>query len=228
MRPTVYLFDIDGTLVSAGAAGRRSIERAFAEHCGTRGLFEGFAFNGMTDLGIVRWGLETSGHPVEQARVDAIVASYLEALADEMPRSPGFMVHPGVERVLDALAANDGVAVGLGTGNLREGARLKLERASLFHRFGFGGFGCDHEDRVEVIRIGAERGAAQLGRSLADCRVVVVGDTLRDVAAAQAIGAETIGVGTGGCAPADLVAAGARRAFRNLEEPGVVDALRGA
>jgi phosphoglycolate phosphatase-like HAD superfamily hydrolase len=179
----------------------------------------------MTDRAIVRGGLERVGLPADDATIDAVCAEYLTALADEMPTSSGFRVHPGVEAVLDALAGHGGIAIGLGTGNLREGARLKLVRARIEHHFAFGGFGCDHELRPSIVRIGAERGAARLGLPLAACRVVVIGDTTRDVEAAQAIGAETVAVETGGTAAATLRAAGATHVFPDLSAGGVLAAL---
>jgi phosphoglycolate phosphatase-like HAD superfamily hydrolase len=91
--------------------------------------------------------------------------------------------------------------------------------------FAFGGFGCDAEARVELIRIGAERGAAALGVAVSACRVVVIGDTPKDVAAALGIGAEAVGVGTGRFTPDELRASGARLAFGDLSEPGAIDAL---
>jgi phosphoglycolate phosphatase-like HAD superfamily hydrolase len=118
-----------------------------------------------------------------------------------------------------------GHAVGLGTGNLRAGAQVKLERVSAYHYFPFGGFGCDAEVRSEVIRVGAERGAEQLGKPLSDCRVVVIGDTPKDVAAAQALGAESIGVGTGPYSPEALLDCGASHAFADLSAPGALEAL---
>src|SRR5690606_10952728 len=113
------------------------------------------------------------------------------------------------------------------TGNIREGARLKLERVAFFEPFRFGGFGCDHEDRAELIRIGAKRGAAQLGAPLAECRVVVIGDTPKDVAAARAIGAESIGVGTGSYRPDELLACGATYAFADFTDSAALPALLG-
>jgi phosphoglycolate phosphatase-like HAD superfamily hydrolase len=181
----------------------------------------------MTDRGIIREGLEREGLPVDEAAIDAVCAAYVAALAEEMPRSEGFRVLPGVRELLDALAGRPGLAVGLGTGNLREGARIKLEHARLHHHFAFGGFGCDHEDRATLVRIGAERGAARLGTPLAACRVVVIGDTPRDVAAAQALGADVVTVETGGIGADALRAAGARHVFPDLGAPGVLDAIAG-
>src|SRR6185436_15306118 len=125
-------------------------------------------------------------------------------------------------------AGRDGIAIGLGTGNLRRGAELKLERAGLAQHFTFGGFGCDHEDRPAIVRIGAERGAALLGTTLDACRVVVIGDTPRDVEAARAIGADSLAVATGGIPPDELSAAGATWALPDLAQPGVVNVLSGA
>jgi len=182
----------------------------------------------MTDRAIIRGGLERLGLASDDAAIDAICATYLAALADEMPHSEGFAVCPGVPGLLDTLAGREGVAVGLGTGNLREGARIKLEHARLDHHFAFGGFGCDHEHRPAIVRVGAERGAARLGMPLASCRVVVIGDTPRDVEAACAIGAESVAVETSGIDTAALRAAGATHVFPDLDRDGVLAALLAA
>jgi phosphoglycolate phosphatase len=225
VRPTVLLFDIDGTLLSAGGAGRRALERAFARRCGTVAPLRDVRFNGMTDPGIVRAGLERLERAVDAHLVGAILDDYVALLAAELAATPGFQVYPGVASLLDALAVRDGVAVGLGTGNVRRGACLKLERAGLHGHFAFGGFGSDHEDRVELLRIGVARGAARLSRAAHACRAVVIGDTPLDVAAARAIGAASLAVATGGCSVEELHAAGATWAVADLTAATVRAAL---
>jgi phosphoglycolate phosphatase-like HAD superfamily hydrolase len=225
MRPTVLLFDIDGTLVSAGGAGRKAIERAFAEHLGTSDVFGDVVFAGMTDRLIVRTGLGIVGREVEPALVDAILTSYVPYLAEELERATLYKLYPGVPELLDALRGRPRVAVGLGTGNLEAGARLKLSRGGIDHHFAFGGYGSDHEERSEIIRIGAERGAASLGEERDACRVVVIGDSLRDVDAALAIGAECIAVATSTTSPDELRRAGATRVVPDLSAPEVLPAL---
>jgi phosphoglycolate phosphatase len=227
MGPTVLLFDVDGTLLHGGGAGRRAIARVFVERHGRAALFDDVRFHGMTDRAIVRGGLVRAGLACDEAAIDAVCAAYLVALADEVPRAAAFRVYPGVAALLEALAGRRDVAVGLGTGNLREGARIKLAHARLHHHFAFGGFGCDAEDRAELVWIGAARGAAHLGVPVDECRIVVIGDTPRDVAAARAIGAEAVTVETGGCAAAELRAAGATVVFPDLAAPGVRAALVG-
>ena len=176
----------------------------------------------------MRRGLAAAGLEAEPALVDAILRTYLDVLGDEVARAAAFRVLPGVGALLRRVAGEAGVAVGLGTGNLRRGAELKLARAGLDAHFAFGGFGCDHEDRAELLRIGAARGAARLGVDVEDCRIVVVGDTPRDVAAARAIDAACVAVGTSGVTLDVLRAAGAAHVFADLTDPGVPAALTGA
>ena len=225
MRPTVLLFDIDGTLIDTAGAGRRAMERAFERYAGRRDACASIAFAGMTDRAIARLGLTAAERNAEERTIDALLALYLEHLAEEVAASTSCRVHAGVETALTSVEAIRGVAIGLGTGNIREGARLKLERLGIHHRFTFGGFGCDHEDRAEIIRTGARRGATALGLPLDACRVVVIGDTPKDIAAAQAIDAESIAVCTGSFGPEELAARGATRVFRDLAEEGAIAAL---
>lgn len=227
MRPTVVLFDIDGTLVVTGGAGRRAMASAFDELYRRPDALDGVPLGGMTDFSIVRRGLENVGATADVDAIEQLLAHYLEHLPAEIAASAGYRVMPGVHDAVE-LALAEGFAVGLGTGNVRRGATIKLSRGGLDGAFAFGGFGCDHEDRVELLRAGLRRGAENLGVHEDACRLVVIGDTHRDVAAAMALGAECIGVGTGGVAPARLLELGARSAFDDLTCRGVREAIRGA
>ena len=234
MRPTIYLFDIDGTLISSGGAGRRAIERAFEARHDRRDACSDFSFAGMTDRAIVRRALAGLGHspegPAIEAAIDALLDAYLTLLEDEVWRATDCKVHRGIDDALAALSQREAIAslaVGLGTGNVERGAQVKLARVGLDRRFEFGGFGSDAEDRAELLRVGAERGAARLARARDTCRVVIIGDTPRDITAAHAIGAEAIGVATGPFSTVELMAAGADAAFDDLAAPGAMAALFG-
>jgi phosphoglycolate phosphatase len=215
-KPTVVLFDIDGTLISCGGAGRRSI-RAALEGSGIDVAHSDFEFGGMTDRAIARRVMETAGREVRPEDVDQLLELYLERLEDEVAASPGYRVLPGVQQVLDSLHERH-LAVGLGTGNVERGARIKLRRAALDTRFEFGGFGCDDEDRAALLETGARRGAARLGVDRAHVRIVVVGDTPKDVLAAHAIGAECIAVATGSFDVTALHACSPKRVLADLSE----------
>ncbi len=228
MKPTVLLFDIDGTLITTGGAGRRAITRAFETVYGRPDACDDFSFSGMTDRAIVRLGLDAIGVTVSSATIDEVIGSYLRLLDEEVARvdAAQYRVHQGMHEAIAAGHAN-GCAVGLGTGNVQRGAMTKLKRVGLHERFDFGGFGDDHELRPELIRRGAERGAAKLGKSLDAVRVVVIGDTPKDIDAAKAIGAECVAVATGDHSLEALEQAGATRVFPDLTVSGALESLLG-
>ncbi|MFO0692666.1 MAG: HAD family hydrolase [Polyangiales bacterium] len=202
-RPTVVLFDIDGTLIRTGAAGSRALRRTFETLYGAPDAPSRVDVRGNTDRRILRQALAHAGEATDEATLDRTLSHYLGVLADEVERSEGYQVLAGARELVVA-ATGAGFAVGLGTGNVERGAAIKLGRSGLHPYFAFGGFGSDSEVRSELVGHGARRGAERLGRSLDTCRVVVVGDTPHDVAAARAIGAEVLAVATGGHPVDDL------------------------
>jgi phosphoglycolate phosphatase len=230
VRPTVLLFDVDGTLVTTCGAGRRAVERAFELRHGTKDVLA-FSFGGMTDKAIVRnallaLGLSFADEAALAAEMEATLAFYLTVLAEEVSRTP-IRIHDGMERALDMADTRRDVALGLGTGNIRKGAEIKLGCVGIYHRFSFGGFGDDSIHRPTLLATGARRGAEKLGIPIEDCRIVVIGDTPKDVAAAKAIGAYSIAVATGMHDLTELNACEPTAAFATLAEPGAETALFG-
>jgi phosphoglycolate phosphatase len=228
--PTVLLFDVDGTLVTTDGAGRRAVERAFELRHGTKEVLS-FSFGGMTDKAIVRNGLLGLGRSFASeanllAEMETTLEFYLGVLAEEVARA-AIRIHDGMERAMEMAEARPDVALGLGTGNIRRGAEIKLGRVGIFHRFTFGGFGDDSIDRPTLLLAGARRGAAKLGIPVEDCRVVVIGDTPKDIAGAKAIGADCIGVATGMHTLAELQACAPTAAFTSLADPAAPAALFG-
>ncbi len=224
--PEIILFDIDGTLISTHGAGGRAFKRALREQIGAVAPLD-LVFAGGTDRALAREGLASAGLDVDEAMVDRVLERYLTYLEGALRESHRYTVFSGVMDTLDALSERDDMAVGLGTGNIERGARIKLAHGGLNDYFSFGGFGCDAADRGELIRAGAMRGAARLGASLEECRVVVVGDTTRDVAAAKTIGAECLAVTTGGGSREELMATGATHCVDSLADPRALKMMVG-
>lgn len=230
MKPTVLLFDVDGTLVTTCGAGRRAVERAFELRHGTKDALS-FSFGGMTDKAIVRDALLAMKFPFANEdeltkEVEATLDFYLGVLADEVAHTR-IRIHEGMARAMDMADERKDVGLGLGTGNIRKGAEIKLGAVGIYQRFAFGGFGDDSIDRPTLLMAGARRGADSLGTPVENCRVVVIGDTPKDVAAAKAIGADSIAVATGMHDLAELRACDPSAAFATLADPGAEVALFG-
>jgi phosphoglycolate phosphatase-like HAD superfamily hydrolase len=221
----LLLFDVDQTLISTGGAGIRALNRAFQKLYAVENAMDGILPHGKTDPGIIReillnrpvpslndW---SDGFPTSIA---PILDSYLEFLDDEVDSTSSYKILPGIEAILSSLSGRSDIAIGLATGNVEAGARIKLERGNLNRYFAFGGFGSDSENRTELVRQGAERGAAHLGQRPDATDVFVIGDTPRDIAAGREAGFLTVGVATGKYSKAELKESGATVALSDFEQ----------
>jgi len=199
----LILFDLDGTLVDTAGAGKKAIERAFLELYGIDEIAEkssGVPFAGMTDSGIFQDLAQACGITPFRfaARRAELYSHYLLALGDEMGRhEPKRRSMPGVLPLLEALSERPDVSLGLLTGNLEAGARIKLEPFGMNHFFRGGGFGSDHHDRSQVARLAWLKLRSLTAIPFPASHVVVVGDTERDVACARANGFRAIAVEAG-------------------------------
>ena len=196
MSKRLLLWDIDGTLITTGAAGQRALVRATAQRFGDDGDLAGVEIAGRTDSGIAHQILEKQGEAATRENVIAFLDLYLELLADELPRSQGAVL-PGVLPLLERLQRQPGTVLGLLTGNLKRGAQLKLEHYGLWHFFAFGAFADDHHDRNELGAFALTRAEDGTGTKFEAARVDVIGDTGHDIACGKAFGARTIAVATG-------------------------------
>jgi phosphoglycolate phosphatase len=214
----LILFDVDGTLVTCAERLRPLFLSAVAEAAGVEPS-PGVSFAGKTDPQIVVELLVKAGwRPAAALReVLRIRGRYLRKL-EAAGVGDGIRCLPGVEPLLERLAGCPGVALGLLTGNWEAGARLKLGQFDLNRFFPFGAFGGDGHERRDLVPVALRRAARVAGRRFAPEATVLVGDTVRDVAAARAHGIRTVAVATGPESEAELTAAGAEWVLRDLTE----------
>ncbi|MCH2125113.1 MAG: haloacid dehalogenase-like hydrolase [Pirellulaceae bacterium] len=191
----VLLFDIDGTLVDARGAGGTSLRTAFAD------VFDvvepaKVPFSGRTDRGIAREMFLLHGIADTNRNFQALQWEYLTRLPNQLQLSGGVIL-PGVGELLERLSQNSDVIMGLLTGNMFDGARLKLNYFGLFSCFAFGAFGDTAIDRNEVARQALRLAFMQCNAVADEVDVWVIGDTPLDIQCARAIDAKVLAVGTG-------------------------------
>jgi phosphoglycolate phosphatase-like HAD superfamily hydrolase len=225
-RPQAILFDIDGLLITTGGAGARSWRWAFDELYGIPADIGEFTEAGMTDpvVGKITF-TRVVGHEPSAEELARVVSHYLMRLPEEVAQSSGYRVLPGVEELLTDLCRS-GFLLGITTGALETAAHIKLGRANLNRFFAFGGYGSDSADRGELTRKAISRAGETLGSPLDPQRVLVLGDTPKDITAAHAAHALGVGVASGHYNEAALREAGADYVLGSLldELPGIAEA----
>lgn len=221
----LVLFDIDGTLLSAGGAGKRAIHDAMMEVYGETGPIAGYRMGGRTDPQIARELLTAAGWAVEEveARLQALWSAYVRNLRREVGTGE-VRALAGVPALLERVEAEGGETVlGLLTGNVVEGARVKVDAAGLgFRRFRVGAYGSDHWVRAELPAVAVARAREATGLSFTGKEVVIVGDTPFDIACGEHLGVRTIATATGHHPADELAACGADHVFPDLTD---VDAV---
>jgi phosphoglycolate phosphatase len=220
----LVLFDIDGTILAGGGAGKRAVNRALLEVFGGTGPTD-HRFDGKTDPQIVRELMRHEGH--RDAHIDEnmplLLERYLVYLVEELHTPPFARVLPGIPELLDALEARDDVILGLLTGNLAPGARAKLAAVGIDpDRFRVGAYGSDHEARGELPAVAQLRARLDLGVDVPGPDVIVIGDTPNDLQCGRTIRARAIGVATGHYSVGDLLAHQPLAAFEDLSDTAAV------
>jgi len=216
----LFLFDIDQTLINTGGAGLRALDRACRRILGLENAMNGISPHGKTDPAIVREILlkKLGSDKSHSSELATILDAYTTFLKDEVQASPAYRVLPGVLQLLEESAVRKDVMLGLATGNIELGARIKLDRGGLNPYFSFGGFGSDSEDRTELVRMAAEKAADINGGSIVPSNIFVIGDTPLDMDAGNRCGFKTVGVATGTYSVDQLLASGATIAVSDLAQ----------
>lgn len=217
----LILFDIDGTLLTTHGVASRAFRYALIEVYGRTGPIDRYDFHGRTDPQIARELLRMDG--MDDAAIEAGLEDlwriYLVGLRRGLAAPDAdTAVLPGVVPLLDALHAGGRHLLALLTGNIEEGARLKLEAADLWQRFDFGAYGSDHERRDRLPAVAVRRARERTGLQFRTRDVVIVGDTPFDVTCGRDLGVWAVAVATGKHSAAELADAGADVVLDDLRD----------
>jgi phosphoglycolate phosphatase len=206
----ILLFDIDGTLVRAGGSGRKALNRAAYRLYGKKEACNELSLAGKTDLQNFHEAIVVAtGRKPSRAEIERLHREYLKHLpyfVKKGLREGIYKIPPGIKTLLKRLHKEPGVLLGLGTGNIEQGARIKLGPSGFNDYFRFGGFGSDSYHRAVLLRKAVARARKHMNGDRSRPTVWVIGDTPLDVAAGRKAGYKTIAVGTGFSSMTELVA----------------------
>lgn len=214
---TLVLFDIDGTLL---------------EITGNNGHFQAYkdAFREVFNVGIsITWG-ELQGYTEQMTIYEALgregvsrdeimkkMKQCMSAISDSFNRNlekTEISQLPGIPKLLDELKSR-GAMLGLVTGNLSAVAEGKLRKIGIFDYFSVGGFGEDHINRVELVRIAVGKAKK---KGFTGNGIFLVGDSIFDMKAGKEAGVKTIGVLTGHTPETNLMAEGSDHILEDLSD----------
>lgn len=221
----VVLFDIDGTLLHTGGAGTKAFARAFSSEFGIHEGTEKMKFAGRTDMSLVREFFTIQRIETTPENFERFFKAYVGWLEEMIPNCAGGPCRGVLEFCHELERVPHPPAIGLLTGNIRHGARIKLQHYKLWEKFPFGAFADDHEDRDKIAAVAAERSGTHLGRKLRGEEILVIGDTPFDIRCGRAIGAKVLAVATGGATLEDLKKHNPDWAVRDLSEVSVMEVL---
>jgi phosphoglycolate phosphatase-like HAD superfamily hydrolase len=199
----ICLFDIDGTLILTGGAGQSAFAHTLTRDFGIPEINRDVVFAGRSDRAIAMEFFRVHEISPTEENWRRFCRGYVESLDQMLPTHEGNVL-PGVHSLVKSLQSRGDVAIGLLTGNIRDGARRKLSFYGLWEHFPFGGFGDEHEDRNEIAAAALSvardhvQSNGRYGSSAgSEGQVIVIGDTLHDVRCGQSIGARCVAVATG-------------------------------
>jgi len=193
----LVLFDVDGTLIHSGGAGVKAFDRAFASEFGVNDGTERLKFAGRTDVSLVREFFSNQQIEASPKNFGRFFKAYLFWLEQIIRDCKGGACQGVLEFCHSLEILPQPPLFGLLTGNIREGARIKLQHYNLWEKFPFGAFADDHEERDRIAAIARQRGSERFGRPLRGDEILVIGDTPMDIRCARAIEAKALAVATG-------------------------------
>ncbi|MCE9590785.1 MAG: HAD family hydrolase [Planctomycetes bacterium] len=229
--PTLLLFDIDGTILKSGGAGMRAMYRVAERMFGEDHKWDGINPAGNLDPQIfaefVALNRIERGHDHHQRFHD----HYVDELRREFEASHHLVrVMPGIHEVFTLLhhrARHRGdVVLGLLTGNYTRAVPIKLGAVGVdVSWFTVTAYGDEGRTRPDLMPVALHKFHRLTGLPADRRRVIVIGDTPRDVECAHAHGCVALAVATGGHGVEELTAAGADVVVRDLADPSPLLAL---
>lgn len=221
---TYFFFDIDGTLLLSGGAGRRAMQQVMAEMFDV-GDLPMLKVHGRTDRAIINDLFEALKLDLTPQIYTEFSNRYHNRLDACIGECEGSLL-AGAEELLVRLSTWSGVNLGLLTGNSRHAAMTKVSHFGIDSHFSFGGYGSEHAERTAVAQAALDDCRRWAEPEYVDpIKAWVIGDTVSDVKCARSIGANAIAVATGGNSRQELEDSGADLVLDDLTNPQPILAL---
>lgn len=215
----LLLFDIDGTLLMSGGAGKRAMSKAFVILYGHDSVMESISMSGRTDDLILKEAYEKSSVPFTKDELRRYKKIYFEILKKEIlkPHTDKRLM-PGIHRLLPLLNERNNISLGLLTGNWQQSGYIKIGHFGLQDYFPFGAFSDDSPIRHKLIPIAIKRFKEYSKMTITPDNIFVIGDTPADIQCTKPYGVKSIAVGAAHHSIDELKQHDPDYIFKDLEE----------
>jgi phosphoglycolate phosphatase-like HAD superfamily hydrolase len=193
----LLLFDIDGTLLSAHGSPKEAMATVLARRYEQFQYDQTYDFSGRTDPQIVEHLLQHDNREFTDRLIQKILHEFCAELKRVLMNGKKPEVHPGVEKLMQEFNENEDVCLGLVTGNVSAGAKIKLKAVDLHHYFPIGGYGDDSKNRNDLPPIARKRAEKYFKQHFNANDIWVIGDSIYDIECAQVNGFRCLAVSTG-------------------------------
>ncbi len=192
------LFDIDGTILKCNGAGKQSLLEATEQIFNTTGNMQQLNFQGKTDMWILHQSLLQFGISEKdiQHNIEKLKKTYFNLLKSNLQNSNAHLLK-GIKEIIETMHNQPKIKLGLLTGNFETSAFIKIGYFNLQDYFQFGAFGDDSEDRNNLPEVARQKFKSITRDEIDFSDIVIIGDTIHDIACAQHVNAKSIAVATG-------------------------------
>lgn len=192
----LFLFDIDGTLISPGITARRLFVEIVTELTGKKIPLEVQHVAGFTDPLILKDMLQRAGiEGIElNDAIDKFFPIYYERLEERYKAAADKKIYDEVGNLLKELSEEKNIYLGLVTGNMKRSAMIKLTPFGLERFFPVGAFASDDPDRDKLPPIAVGRAEKDWSVEFQNENVFVVGDTIHDIRCALVNNYRAVGI----------------------------------
>ena len=197
MKQKLLLFDIDGTLIYTHGIPRNAMKAVLTNRFSNFKYDDKFNFSGRTDWEIIEHLLNSDQREVTDNAIHEILQDFSVELEKQLKNGKKPFIYPGVKDLLKKLSNQEHIFLGLVTGNIEIGAKLKLSAAGLAHYFPIGGFGSDSKNRNDLPPIAINRAYEYYKVRIKKTDTWIIGDSIRDVFCAQINNLRCLAVSTG-------------------------------
>ena len=190
---SLIFFDINGTLVRRDERTDISLSRAVDQCLEVKGAMKGVDTSARSDRDVFMEVVRRFHRPFTESLWKKFMGIYREEL-EAFSHTDIWRENPGAVGCVRFLS-DRGIPLSLITGELRVGARYKLEKLGIWTCFPAGGFGEDGLERLEIARAALKQAEKYYRQSFN--RIWVIGDTVLDIRTARELKGVSIAVTMG-------------------------------